>query len=564
MVELERRITTGLALDGHIYQETLMFLTATTGKIKVGVQCVLLTISFLPILQFLYAQASAPAAGNQVPLANGIYLVLQRSENPQEMSKPNDEQVILTDQDEFTAAPTDEPITYLLVARRPSVPLLLENAPTKDKDEQGKLFLRIKLAETHVPLLKEFTGKHIGSRLAVIIGGKVVSVHKIRTEIADGRVQISFCSKNLCEVLYVKLTEGIGAKSASELTKGEVASVREIGPLSFPAIIRGRDGGYSARFQDRSVWVFGDTVLNSAGEDGSQWRSSTWCHTKDFDGRDGMSGFDEPVDGKGAPFEFLPFTEEEMSYNKANNRQDLPEEKRSRYALWPGPVVVDPKTGKGYVFYSKIFARTGAFDFHATGYSVALWDNLDKPAVRPKVGSKGTDSTLLFPQGDAIMGQGAVIDGEWLYVYGCDTKNLSWPCIVARVRLADLLNRNEWLFFAGQGRWSKDWKDAVSVMDAAPMLTVHRNEYLGKYLAVYSTPLKNTISLRTADHAEGPWSESRVVAQCLAPSDPKAWTYSGLAHPELARDKGRVEYVSYYRETGFLMGEMRLIEIVFQ
>lgn len=46
--------------------------------------------------------------------------------------------------------------------------------------------------------------------------------------------------------------------------------------------------------------------------------------------------------------------------------------------------------------------------------------------------------------------------------------------------------------------------------------------------------------------------------------DDKAWTYCGMAHLEFARDKGRVEYSTYYRETGFLMGEMRLVEITFK
>ncbi|NUM36937.1 MAG: DUF4185 domain-containing protein [Candidatus Brocadiae bacterium] len=355
------------------------------------------------------------------------------------------------------------------------------------------------------------------------------------------------------------------SKTESEIPLGvKVAAVREIGPLSFKPIIRGRDGGYSTQFQDRSVWAFGDTVLDSPGEDGSQWRSSTWCWTRDLDAKDGIVGFDEPVDAKGASYEFLPFTAEELKYNKANAGVEIPEEKRSRYALWPGPIVVDPATGKGYVFYVKIFAKCGDFNFYSTGHSVALWESPDKPLVRPKVRQDGQDPTLLFLKEEGAIGQAAVVSGEWVYVYGCDTKELSWPCIVARVSFANLLNRNEWQFFAGNGKWSKDLKDAISIMDASPMLTVHWNEYLGKYLALYSTPLKNTISIRTSDHPEGPWSQSQVIHQCLPPTNPKQWSYSGLAHPEFAREKGRIEYFSYYRETGFFLGEIRLVEIVLE
>jgi hypothetical protein len=47
-------------------------------------------------------------------------------------------------------------------------------------------------------------------------------------------------------------------------------------------------------------------------------------------------------------------------------------------------------------------------------------------------------------------------------------------------------------------------------MDAAPALSVHWNEYLAKYLAVYSNQLANTISIRTADQPEGPWQDFRT------------------------------------------------------
>ncbi|WP_233561362.1 hypothetical protein [Sorangium cellulosum] len=47
----------------------------------------------------------------------------------------------------------------------------------------------------------------------------------------------------------------------------------------------------------------------------------------------------------------------------------------------------------------------------------------------------------------------------------------------------------------------------------------------------------------------------------MAPSSPEAWPYAGLGHAELAREGGRVEYVTYFRETGLLEGEIRLVEL---
>ena len=344
----------------------------------------------------------------------------------------------------------------------------------------------------------------------------------------------------------------------------EVVKVKDVGPLRFLKVIRGRDGGFSALFGNRSVWVFGDTPLNFAAEDSSRWRSSTWCQTEDLDANDGIQNLLDPVDANGAPGEFLPFTEEELKYNQVHNRMDVVETERSRWALWPGPIVIDPVSKKAYVFYSKIYSKVGAWNFEGIGSSIAVWESPEGAVIRPKVGVLGEDSMILFPKGDVTLGYGAVGVDDWLYAYGGERKGLVFPCMVGRVKLSDVLNRNSWQFFAGNDRWSSDWKDAIPVLDAAPMLTVHWNQYLGKYLAVYSEPLVNNISIRTADRPEGPWSNSQVVVQCKPPTNKEAWTYGGMAHPEFTKENGRIEYFTYCWETGFLKSEIRLVELSFR
>ncbi len=186
-----------------------MFLNISSYNTKCYVIFILFfIIFFFPVKHSIYCQES----GNQVQLANGIYLVLDESENLQKIPNANDEQALLVDKHEFFEASANTPICYLLVSKRSYVPLILESLPTKEKAENGKHILFLKLDEKHVSLFKEFTGKHIGSKAAVIIGSKVVTVHKIRSEISDGRVQISFCSANACEVLYIKLTESFHLK----------------------------------------------------------------------------------------------------------------------------------------------------------------------------------------------------------------------------------------------------------------------------------------------------------------------------------------------------------------
>jgi hypothetical protein len=342
-----------------------------------------------------------------------------------------------------------------------------------------------------------------------------------------------------------------------------VESIRDLGPVRFLPAIRGRDGGYSTLFDGRSVWVFGDTPLNPESVDGSRWRSSTWGWTAKLDARHGVA-IQEPLDRNGAPGEFLPFTPEELAYNAAHDRDAIPDDQRSRWRLWPAPLVVDPATGKALVFYGKVMARNGPLGFEAVGESIATWDTVERPLVRPEVAPGTKEPTLLFPAGDAPAATTALAAGGWLYTFRCPRDGLTFPCILARVAFPDALTRSAWRFFAGNGRWTDDWHAAVRVMNASPLASVHWNEHLGRYLAVYNTPLANTIEIRTAEHLEGPWSNSRLVVAGRKPVSKDAGDYCGMAHAELAQDHGRVEFITYCRDTGWFTSEIRLVELTFK
>ncbi|WP_044987303.1 DUF4185 domain-containing protein [Sorangium cellulosum] len=343
-----------------------------------------------------------------------------------------------------------------------------------------------------------------------------------------------------------------------------VRAVRDLGALTFEPSIRGRDGGYSARWGDRSVWVFGDTTLEAPGADGSLWRSSTFCSTDDLDASDGLSSLTEPLDAAGAPGEFLPFTGEELEFNAAHfgpqAEGTCKEDCGARYALWPGPIVVDEATGRALVFYSKLMGRAGGFNVDALGSSIAVWEGLDAPIVRPAVRPGAAEPTLIFGADEPSFTAAALVREGLLYAYACACSGLTCPCLIARVPLAQATERGAWRFFS-DGSWVEGHGEAKPVMVGAPMMSVHWNEHAGRYVAIYSEPVSSEISVRTAPAPEGPWSDSEVAFTAEAPSTPEAWPYAGLGHAELAQEGGRVEYVTYFRETGFLEGELRLVEL---
>ena len=342
-----------------------------------------------------------------------------------------------------------------------------------------------------------------------------------------------------------------------------VEGARELGPLPFAKAIRGRDGGYSARLGGRSVFVFGDTTLEVEADDGYRWRTSTRAWTADADASDGLTGFEEPMDSKSAPPEFLPLTPAEKLFNDTHfgpkAQPGCIPDCGARFALWPGAVVALPEGG-ALVFYTKLTARPGDFNFSGLGNSLASWKKPEEPPVRPEVRPGESEPTLLFPRGEPALGTAALLEGDELFAFACDCSGLSCPCSLARAKVKDALTRSAWRFLE-DGRWTSDAGDADALFDGGAMMSVHRSALTGGFLALYSKPASAEVVLRTAPSLEGPWSEELHLFDAMPPDDPKAFPYAALAHPELVRDGGHKEYVTYFRGTGFLQGELRLVEL---
>ena len=75
--------------------------------------------------------------------------------------------------------------------------------------------------------------------------------------------------------------------------------------------------------------------------------------------------------------------------------------------------------------------------------------------------------------------------------------------------------------------------------------------------------LSPRIILRTADRPDGPWSDIAQV-EGFAPPTGFPWTGPAVAHAELARERGRVETLTYVRNSGNFQSEMRVVEVEFR
>jgi hypothetical protein len=320
-----------------------------------------------------------------------------------------------------------------------------------------------------------------------------------------------------------------GGRCTTGITSPAGATVRsafELGLMNRPARVYNRDGAASGMLGGTPLWVFHDTYLTAPAEDGSFARHAS-AAAGSLAHPDQVS---EALDGQGAPMELLPLTAQEMAIQAADGGAQ-------RVTLWPNSVVEDGTSG--LIFYLKAILNPGfLFDYFGVGVA----------RIAPGSTVAKRDATLLFGSDEPKFDVGAVVVGDYLYLYACgDSKDAKQPCYVTRASSGSWATRSGYRFWDGC-EWTPDVTRAAVIMDSVPgELTVSYNRYLGKYLATY-TPFSpvNDATFRTAPRPEGPWSAPFHAFEQVAP-DPKlnVVRYGAKEHPEFAQDDGKTILVTY-------------------
>lgn len=152
------------------------------------------------------SQTNAAVSPAAHPLENGAYVVLREASTPQEARVERVPQVVLAyDRRKYSEAPPNEPLTYVAIDPTDHVPLVIEGVPEMTKDAQGKSILCVSLARKNAKKAEAFTRAHLGGRIAMLVDGEIVTLHKIRSVITGGKLQITRCTDNACEVIRTKL-----------------------------------------------------------------------------------------------------------------------------------------------------------------------------------------------------------------------------------------------------------------------------------------------------------------------------------------------------------------------
>lgn len=145
--------------------------------------------------------ASAEAATH---LANGMYLATGIFDTRTAAETSAGESRVLT------FYPLDDSLSERAAPRYVAVDTtqhvsFVEAAPSASLDPTGRTILGVALDAPNAERLKEFSTRHLGKSAAMIVGDEIVSVHKIRATMTEGKLQITSCGPDVAKVLYSKL-----------------------------------------------------------------------------------------------------------------------------------------------------------------------------------------------------------------------------------------------------------------------------------------------------------------------------------------------------------------------
>jgi Domain of unknown function (DUF4185) len=310
--------------------------------------------------------------------------------------------------------------------------------------------------------------------------------------------------------------------------------------------VTGMDGATSTVLPSgNALWVFGDTVegpfKSIHGLDLSQLRANTAAIVPAQDASQGIRKFDflATPDGK-RPRQIVPFADDEDP---------------SMHRIWAihGATINDTI----YLFYHRITLLKGVdvlANFQLDGMGVARGDIRNFEFTR----LQAPDGSREFWKGNEP-GFGVLVErkGEYIYLLGC----LQTAMYLARTPMETIedLSGYEYLVKAADrerpnssARWAKTFEPTAPLFDSVPNeMSAAYNPYLRCYVAVHVLNREHKIVMRTAPRITGPWSKGEIVfrPEQIAEGD---LIYAAKEHPELAREGGRVLYVTFVNSTTYV------------
>jgi preprotein translocase subunit SecD len=136
----------------------------------------------------------------------GFYLIAAEATTPAALPTPDSEQQVVRYDYKFLRNADSTKPRYMLLPRKPDVPLVLAKAPKlNQKGENGFPEIRLELSPEAARSLEKLTREHIGRQVSFMLDGEPVTIHKIRSVISDGQFRLSRCTDTACQYIYGRL-----------------------------------------------------------------------------------------------------------------------------------------------------------------------------------------------------------------------------------------------------------------------------------------------------------------------------------------------------------------------
>jgi preprotein translocase subunit SecD len=150
-----------------------------------------------------WSRGQAPDSPKKPP--NGVYAVQRDGLKEKDVLPLKEGEVLLVHAHRYLKKGEDEPPRYLVVRPAPDVELDLTGEPKVVKEGDEVVRILLKLQPKAAAALERLTRDHLGREVTIVLGGEVVTTHKVREPIKGGEVQITSCAPGAAGYLLKQL-----------------------------------------------------------------------------------------------------------------------------------------------------------------------------------------------------------------------------------------------------------------------------------------------------------------------------------------------------------------------
>ncbi|MCI0379162.1 MAG: hypothetical protein L0215_16260 [Gemmataceae bacterium] len=168
-------------------------------------RCACLLAALLVIGNYAPASAQDNKKESSKKLPDGVYAVLCESLIEKDVLPLKDGEALAVHRHRYLKKDDKEPPRFLVVRPAPDVDLALASAPKAVKEGEEVVRILLKLQPKAATALERLTSDRLGRQVTIVVGGEVVTMHKIREVIKGGEVQITSCALGAANYLMEQL-----------------------------------------------------------------------------------------------------------------------------------------------------------------------------------------------------------------------------------------------------------------------------------------------------------------------------------------------------------------------